>query len=41
MWTPIISLRREDAARLGMTSFAWKALLSEKAVELGELENPS
>ncbi len=37
MWTPIISLRREDAARLGYdNALAWKALLSEKAMELAE-----
>ena len=37
VWTPIISLRREDAARLGYdNASAWKALLSEKAVELAE-----
>ena len=37
VWTPIISLRREDAARLGYDNApAWKALLSEKAVELAE-----
>ncbi len=37
MWTPIISLRREDAARLGYdNALAWKALLSSKAMELAE-----
>lgn len=37
VWTPIISLRREDAARLGYGNApAWKALLSEKAVEFAE-----
>jgi TPR repeat protein len=37
VWTPIISLRREDAARLGYdNALAWKALLSEKAMELAE-----
>ena len=37
VWTPIISLRREDAARLGYDSArAWKALLSAKAMELAE-----
>ena len=37
VWTPIISLRREDAARLGYDSArAWKALLSSKAMELAE-----
>ena len=37
VWTPIISLRREDAARLGYDNApTWKALLSEKAVELAE-----
>lgn len=37
VWTPIISLRREDAARLGYDNASlWKALLSEKAVELAE-----
>jgi TPR repeat protein len=37
VWTPIISLRRGDAARLGYdNAAAWKALLSEKAIEIGE-----
>ena len=37
VWTPIISLRREDAAQMGYdNALAWKALLSEKAVELAE-----
>jgi TPR repeat protein len=37
VWTPIISLRREDASRLGYDSArAWKALLSSKAMELAE-----
>ena len=37
VWTPIISLRLDDAARLGYDNApAWKALLSEKAVELAE-----
>lgn len=37
VWTPIISLRREDAARLGYdNAAAWKALLSEKAIEIAE-----
>lgn len=37
VWTPIISLRREDAARLGYDNArAWKALLSSKALELAE-----
>lgn len=37
VWTPIISLRREDAARLGYdNALAWKALLSSKAMELAE-----
>ena len=37
VWTPIISLRREDAARLGYDNArAWKALLSAKAMELAE-----
>ena len=34
IWTPIISLRREDAEKFGYNSaFAWKALLSSKAME--------
>ncbi|WP_066460127.1 MobP3 family relaxase [Anaerotruncus rubiinfantis] len=37
VWTPIISLRREDAEKFGYESaFAWKALLSSKALELAE-----
>ncbi len=37
VWMPIISLRREDAARLGFdNAHAWKALLSSKAAELAE-----
>lgn len=37
VWTPIVSLRREDAARLGYDNArAWKALLSSKALELAE-----
>ncbi|BAE81819.1 MobP3 family relaxase [Desulfitobacterium hafniense] len=37
VWTPIISLRREDAARLDYdNAAAWKALLSSKAMELAE-----
>ncbi|WP_313180833.1 MobP3 family relaxase [Lacrimispora sp.] len=37
IWTPIISLRRDDAARLGYdNALAWKALLSGKAVELAD-----
>mgnify|MGYP001015483852 CR=1 FL=1 len=37
VWTPIISLRREDATRLGYDNArAWKALLSSKAMELAE-----
>lgn len=37
VWTPIISLRREEAARLGYDNArAWKALLSSKAMELAE-----
>lgn len=37
VWTPIISLRREDAARLGYdNAHAWKALLSSKALEFAE-----
>lgn len=35
VWTPIISLRREDAEKFGYESaFAWKALLSSKAMEI-------
>jgi TPR repeat protein len=37
VWTPIISLRREDAAQMGYeNALAWKALLSEKAVEIAD-----
>ncbi len=37
VWTPIISLRREDAAQIGFDSAqAWKSLLSSKAPELAE-----
>ena len=37
VWTPIISLRREDAAQMGYDNApAWKALLSEKAVGIAE-----
>ncbi len=37
VWTPIISLRREDANRFGYDNAStWKALLSEKAVEIAE-----
>jgi TPR repeat protein len=37
VWIPIISLRREDAAKLGYdNAHAWKALLSSKAMELAE-----
>lgn len=37
VWTPIISLRREDASRIGYdNAAAWKALLSSKAMELAE-----
>lgn len=37
VWTPIISLRREDAVRLGFDNAnAWKALLSSKAIEIAE-----
>lgn len=37
VWTPIISLRREDAAQMGYDNApAWKALLSEKAMEIAE-----
>ncbi|NCB52746.1 MAG: sel1 repeat family protein [Clostridia bacterium] len=37
VWTPIISLRREDAARLGFDSAnAWKSLLSSKAIAIAE-----
>lgn len=37
VWTPIISLHREDAARMGYdNAAAWRALLSSKAVEIAE-----
>ncbi|MBP3038447.1 SEL1-like repeat protein [Bacillaceae bacterium Marseille-Q3522] len=37
VWTPIISLRREDAARMGYdNALAWKALLSSKVLEIAE-----
>lgn len=37
VWTPIISLRREDAARLGYDNArAWKALLSSEALAIAE-----
>ena len=37
VWMPIVSLRREDATRLGYdNTLAWKALLSSKALELAE-----
>lgn len=37
VWTPIISLRREDAEKFGFESaYAWKALLSSKVLEIGE-----
>ncbi len=37
MWTPIISLRREDASQFGFdNAYAWKALLSEKAIDIAE-----
>ncbi len=37
VWTPIISLRREDAARLGYDNArAWKALISSQALEFAE-----
>lgn len=37
VWTPIISLRREDAARLGYDSAeAWRTLLMEKQTELAK-----
>lgn len=38
MWTPIISLRREDAERLGFNNAeSWKNLLRSKSVELAEI----
>lgn len=37
VWTPIISLRREDAGKFGFeNAAAWRALLSSKAMELAE-----
>ena len=37
VWTPIVSLRREDAARIGFdNAHTWKSLLSSKAPELAE-----
>ncbi|KJJ68647.1 MobP3 family relaxase [Clostridium sp. FS41] len=37
VWTPIISLRREDASKIGYdNAAAWKALLSSKAMEFAE-----
>ena len=37
VWLPIISLRREDAARLGYDKAEeWKALLSKYAMEMAE-----
>jgi TPR repeat protein len=37
VWTPIISLRREDAAQLGYdNAHAWKALLSSKTLDFAE-----
>jgi hypothetical protein len=37
VWTPIVSLRREDASQVGFDNAqAWKALLSSKALELAE-----
>ena len=37
VWTPIISLRREDAARFGYDNArAWKALLSSEALAIAE-----
>lgn len=38
MWTPIISLRREDAERLGYDNAdSWRDLLRSKSVELAEI----
>lgn len=38
MWTPIISLRREDATRLGYDNAqVWKELLRSKQIELAEI----
>ncbi len=37
VWTPIISLRREDAEKFGFEDAgSWKALISSKAMELAE-----
>ena len=37
VWTPIISLRREDAEKFGFENAqSWKALISSKAMELAE-----
>jgi len=37
VWTPIISLRREDASKIGYdNAAAWKALLSSEALEFAE-----
>lgn len=37
VWTPIISLRREDAEKFGFASaFAWKALVTSKAMEIAD-----
>lgn len=37
VWTPIISLRREDAEQFGFeNAAAWRALLSSKVVEIAE-----
>lgn len=37
VWTPIISLRREDASKFGFeNAAAWKSLISSKAMELAE-----
>jgi len=38
IWTPIISLRREDAARLGYdNASAWQDLIREKQMKLAEI----